>query len=39
MREGPNILQKIDENDKDKKTGLLYASKNGRYDTIRMMYE
>ena len=33
------MLQKIDENDKDKKTGLLYASKNGRYDITKMMYE
>ena len=39
MREGPDILEKVDEEDINKRTGLLYASMNGKYDIIRMMYE
>ena len=39
MREGPDILEKIDEKDSNERTGLLYACKYGRYDIVRMMYE
>ena len=33
------MLEKVDEKDEYKRTGLLYASEYGSYDIIRMMYE
>ena len=39
MREGPDILEKIDEKDSNERTGLLYACVSGNNNIIKMMYE